>query len=407
MTGTSGGGFSTGSSGGSSSSGTGSSGAPPSSGANEAGPSSGPVTIAEIFETTVNNSSASVEDSFILFPCLRQNPLNCVTDLSCPNEGSNATWVDGQGLMSGNKPVGFQTHEYFQLGGALGTTYLATITVNGVTEGKGYLGGTRAAGNSLPEAVPTGIDMFYTGGTPNQPNSDESNYNIYEIIVWSPPPGAWTPRRFSETITADIPERFGSEVQHYFLNSFPDEGGADVTKSFDNFSVPGFPSLHQIPVPGGGILEYATQDANCLAVDNCGLPGAANHNVACGSSTSIDIPNDPSAMRCRRRTWASLCQRSTASTRPVVSRIIFATFTASRLSAVTPIAGRFQSEALHACTSRSRTLSRYMRTPPRNRIEQESHGIRWISLPNETHTFATAAIAVGIFCSATPLPSPT
>jgi hypothetical protein len=193
--------------------------------------------------------------------------------------------------MSGNNPVGFQTHEYFQLGGALGTTYLATITVNGVTEGKGYLGGTRAAGNSLPEAVPTGIDMFYTGGTPNQPNSDESNYNIYEIIVWSPPPGAWTPPAPG---AAAAPGTLGSEVQHYFLNSFPDEGGADVTKSFDNTYAVSF--THQIPVPGGGILEYATQDANCLAVDNCGLPGAANHNVACGSSTSINIPNDPTVM---------------------------------------------------------------------------------------------------------------
>ena len=179
---------------------------------------------------------------------------------------------------------GYTTHEYFQLGGTPGTMYLATFSVHGVSEAKYYMGGTRFAGDVDPPSLspPDGIDTFYTGGTP----VNVENYNIYKITVWNPPaPGADAG-----------PNGTGTEVQHYYLNSFPQKLTTNkVMNSYEDHATFPIGWTHQIPVPGGGVLEYSTADRNCRAVDNC---GPTFHTDQCGTSDprSIKIPNDPSVV---------------------------------------------------------------------------------------------------------------
>jgi len=210
-----------------------------------------------------------VQNSFILFPCYSQNQQDCITfQGACPNQNT-ALPMEQQG---------FTTHEYFTLGGTPGTMYSATFTVHGVSEAKYYMGGTRFAGNTDPTNpyAPAGIDTFYMGGTP----VNVENYNIYKITVWNPPaPGADAG-----------PGGTGTEVQHYYLNSFP-----QTNTPYEYHETFPISWTHQIPVPGGGIIEYSTADRNCRAVDNCGS-GFRTTPCTGVANSSISIPSDPSVM---------------------------------------------------------------------------------------------------------------
>jgi len=242
---------------------TGTTGATGTSGAADAGGA----TVDTIFGNK-NTYGESVKNSFILFPCYSQNLQDCITyQAACPNQDTTLPM----------EQQGFTTHEYFTLGGTPGNMYSATFTVHGVSEAKYYMDGTRFAGNGDPPNpyAPAGIDTFYTGGTP----VNVENYNIYKITVWNAAaPGADAG-----------PGGTGTEVQHYYLNSFPQT--ATPYEYHETFPISW---THQIAVPGGGIIEYSTADRNCRAVDNCG-PGFRT-TPCTGAGTSINIPSDPSVV---------------------------------------------------------------------------------------------------------------
>src|SRR5258705_12286958 len=152
---------------------------------------------------------------------------------------------------------GLTTDEYCTLGGAPGTMYRVTLRVNGVSEGKYYEMGTRAAGNGSPNVDdPNGIDGWYTGGRP----VDFENYNVYKITVRQPP------------TTPNMPES-GAEVAHYYLNSMP-----KTAIGYENHNTFPFGYAKDIVAPGGGVIHYHTADRNCHAIDNC---GAGSRSTSC------------------------------------------------------------------------------------------------------------------------------
>jgi hypothetical protein len=260
-------GSSSGSSGGAASSG--SSGGAGSSSSGSGGSSSGaaPVTIDGIFGLP-NAFGESVKDSFILFGCYSQAQQDCITNppgTACPNQNTSLP-MEQQGLT---------THEYFTLGGTVGTMYKMTLTVNAIAEAKYYENGTRAAGIGDPPNpdIPGGTDTMYTGGDP----VNIENYNIYKITVRNPPAAGAMPAT-------------GVEVQHYYLNSFP-----KTSIPYENHQTFPISFTHDIPVPGGGVIEYSTADRNCHAVDNCGIGfRATTCAVSGGVNGPRNVPNEPS-----------------------------------------------------------------------------------------------------------------
>jgi hypothetical protein len=207
-----------------------------------------PASIAGI----ANANGARLMDSFILFPCLSPALQDCITSNACPPLNT-ALPYEQQGLI---------TQEVFQLGGTPGKMYNLTVRVNGISEAKYYMGGTRAAGNAAPanpDAV-NGTDTFYTGGQP----VNFENYNVYKFIVKN---------------------AAGVELQHYYLNSFP-----MVATPYENHQTFPVAFTHDIPVPGGGTVTYYTADRNCHAIDNCGIGFRA---VSCAVSDGRMVPNEP------------------------------------------------------------------------------------------------------------------
>jgi len=189
-----------------------------------------------------------------------------------------------------------QSYEYFQLGGVPGQMYVATIHVDAIAEAKYYMSGTcdgsdtpatcqdgRAAGVGAPPAAATNTftsctspdpencnDTFYIGGEP----VNEGAYNVYKITVYNPPaPGAVAGEGGA-----------GAELQHYYLNSFPKTATPYETDTtyFISYS-------HEIPVPGGGVIEYHAADSNCRSVDNCG-PGFQSQTCPPNGPGARQIP---------------------------------------------------------------------------------------------------------------------
>jgi hypothetical protein len=234
----------------------------------------GPITIQQLAGIP-NNFSESFMSSFMLFPCYAQAAQDCSTipaGTACTNQGNNAIPMEQRGLV---------THNYFTLGGTRGTNYAVTLNVAGITEGKYYQGGTRSAGNTAIANVndPNGLNTFYTGGAP----VDAEFYNVYKLIVRNPPAAGAAPQT-------------GTEVQHYYLNSFPVIAGQNAYEQHNSFpirivtdGVGGNPA--PIVVPGGGVIEYLLNDSNCRAIDNCG-PGSLG--TVCTSTTAPRrIPGEP------------------------------------------------------------------------------------------------------------------
>ena len=161
--------------------------------------------------------------------------------------------------------------EYFPIGGQVGKMYVMTLQANGITEAKYYMGGTRAAGDGVvANANATGgTDTFYTGGQP----VNVENYNVYKLTVYGPP-------------TTSGPNAVGPEIQHYYMNSFP-----QTTTPYEDHETFPIHWVHDIPVPGGGVIQYLLEDRNCHAVDNCG-PGSRS-TPCTGQNTSRNVPNEP------------------------------------------------------------------------------------------------------------------
>jgi len=205
-----------------------------------------------------NTFGDMLKSSWFMFPCYSQQAQDCITvpgGGACPNQNTSLPF-EMQGLSFS---------ETFTVGGTAGTMYMMTIQVNGITEGKYYMNGTRfqTAAPADPEPTTGGLNMFYTGGTP----VNVENYNVYKITVNN---------------------MAGTEIQHYYLNSAPD--GTGTTYERHN----SFPLSYsaQIPIMGGGTVVYFESDRNCHAIDNCG-GNFAGSSTTCAVSAGRNIPMEP------------------------------------------------------------------------------------------------------------------
>jgi len=149
-----------------------------------------PITVDE-FAGTVNEYGFAFKDSFLLTPCTSTQNWDCLTVTGeCPNQDAVNFEEKGSTFK-----------ERFQMGGTVGTTYEVTIQVNGVSEAKYYENGERRRGDDFSDAdSPDGTDTWYIGGNPIA-----SPYNVEKITVFD-----------SDGTT---------EIQHYYLNSFPQASG--------------------------------------------------------------------------------------------------------------------------------------------------------------------------------------
>jgi hypothetical protein len=200
----------------------------------------------------VNEFGFALEDSWLLMPCLEKAGASdwfCRPHIGeCPNQ--DALDVEQRG---------YRFTERFQLGGELGTAYDVTLRINGVVEGKYYEGGVRRDGNSYANAnQPTGTDAWHTGGSPVI-----STYAIYKLSVFQP-----------DGVT---------EVEHYYLNSFPQVSGFESHQTV----LLGYEATFS--VPGQGIIEYLVVEPDCYTNNNCG-PG---DNVPCTNARGRVVPNQP------------------------------------------------------------------------------------------------------------------
>jgi hypothetical protein len=203
-----------------------------------------------------NANQNFVADSFILFPCYMNSGQDCITNkpgTQCPSNTQPGKPFEEQGLV---------IDQDFTIGGTKDKLYTATIQVNGVSEGKYYMGGTRAAGELDPPNANSdmGTDTFYTGG---QPVAQE-NYNVYSIRV---------------------KDSTGAIKYHYYLNSFPKTNTAYETHTTFAISY-----KHDITVVGGGTITYHSADFNCHAIDNC---GSGYRTVTCAVGDGRKVPNEP------------------------------------------------------------------------------------------------------------------
>jgi hypothetical protein len=201
-----------------------------------------------------NDNGDSFMSSFFIVPCYAQMQQDCYTTPGgvCPS--TNGVPFEQQG---------FTQTQVFKLGGTSGAMYNMTFTVNGITEGKYYEKGTRDAGDGAVANAESdaGTDTFYRGGNPVA----QEHYNIYKMTVKKPD---------------------GTELQHYYLNSFPINVGR-----YENHNTFALHYQKMIPVVGGGSIELFMGDSNCHAVDNCG-PG--EYSGTC--TKSRNIPSEPNLM---------------------------------------------------------------------------------------------------------------
>ncbi len=195
----------------------------------------------------INGNGFALEDSFFLVPCRESPDISvCRTRVgTCPAGGS-------------------VVEESFQIGGELGKLYDIRLQINGVVEGKIYVGGKRRNGDNtddleiLTDLPSAGADTFHAGGTPLQNN----RYSVYKISVLAPDGS--------------------SELGHYFLNSVPSSN--EQTHTAFPISYPA-----TLRVPGQGLLKYTQTAPMCEVFNNCG-PGD-NGPANCGYSRSI--PTEP------------------------------------------------------------------------------------------------------------------
>jgi hypothetical protein len=207
-----------------------------------------PITVDEL-AGKLNVYGFALKNAFFLVPCRQKMDWRCVTHLGpCPNQ-ELPNWEDRGRVFK----------ESFKMGGDAARTYAVTIRVNGIVEGKYYSGGLRRAGNDYSKLnTAAGSDAWHVGGEPVP-----SLYAAYKLTVYQ----------------ADGT----TEVQHYYLNSFPEASGLE---SHQTVSI-GYEAT--IDVPGEGVVELRHTDTNCLSMDNCGV-GDIAADVCAGAR---EIPNEP------------------------------------------------------------------------------------------------------------------
>jgi hypothetical protein len=203
-----------------------------------------------------NSFNESLIDSFFLWPCYSNQNQDCITNVpgtSCPTPDPKGNFEE-QGLV---------VNETFKVGGTPGKMYMATISVNGISEGKYYQGGVRAAGDTDPPNVQSdkGTNTWYTGGSAIY----FEYYNVYSIRVY---------------------DTAMKELQHYYLNSFPKTGNVQYEDHW-TFAISYTASF---PVMGGGTIVYHASDINCHAIDNC---GSATTSQTCPLTQARMVPNEP------------------------------------------------------------------------------------------------------------------
>ena len=208
----------------------------------------GVVDLVELVTGKTNNYGFALKDSWHIIPCVDKQAHDCypIVGGSCPNT---------------NDPVflnrGVKFEEEFEVGGEVGKSYDVTIRVNGIAEAKYYRNGTRRAGDSVVgENQAEGTDTWYIGGEPIP-----SSYNVVQLTVLKPD---------------------GSELEHYYLNSWPQDSG---NEAHETFSI-GYDATFE--VIGGGKIKYLNQDSNCRAINNCGI---GDNGSACDNARVI--PNEP------------------------------------------------------------------------------------------------------------------
>ncbi len=208
--------------------------------AGSGGGDSGPITVEE-FAGIANEYGFAWKNSFIIVPCYMVSLYNCATVPTGTSCGAGQVFK-----------------ERFTMGGTPGTNYDVTFTLNGIVEAKYYSGGTRRAGAdySNPDAA-QGTDTFYTGGSANA-----SAYDSFKLTVFE-----------SDGVT---------EVQHYWLNSFPQASGFESHRTFPI----GYEAT--IEVPGGGVIEYQENDPNCQSINNCGA--GVHDDATCPAPRTV--PNE-------------------------------------------------------------------------------------------------------------------
>jgi hypothetical protein len=203
-----------------------------------------------------NQYNEMLADSFFMWPCYSNQNQDCITNVpgtSCPIPDPKGNFEE-QGLVQ---------NETFNVGGTPGKMYMATIQVNGISEGKYYTGGTRAAGETDPPNAQSdkGTNTWYTGGSAIY----FEFYNVYSMRVYD---------------TAK------KELQHYYLNSFPKTGNVQYEDHW-TFAISYTASF---PVMGGGTIVYHASDINCHAIDNC---GNATTSQTCPANQARMVPNEP------------------------------------------------------------------------------------------------------------------
>jgi hypothetical protein len=208
--------------------------------------------------STKSNFGFYWKDSWFITGCYQKQGADCwALPNTCP----------GTPMGGGFEDSGSVARETFPLGGTMGTTYLVTFTLNGITEAKVHQGGmfanpnmdvaTPMAGDPVISEGGVNNNTFYIGGS-----AVPSTYNVMRLRVLN---------------------SAKTEVQRYYMNAFPANGGWESHRTFT------ISYTHTIEVPGGGFIEYTTEDSNCRAIDNCGV-GAAVTNGDC--SASRYIPNE-------------------------------------------------------------------------------------------------------------------
>jgi hypothetical protein len=183
------------------------------------------------------------KDSWFITGCYQKQGADCwALPNTCPGTPAGGGFEDS----------GSVARETFPLGGTMGTMYAVTFTLNGLTEAKVHQGGmfanpnmdvaTPMAGNPTISEGGVNNNTFYIGGT-----AVPSTYNVMRLRVLN---------------------AAKTEVQRYYMNAFPANGGWESHRVF------AISYTHTIDVPGGGFIEYTTEDSNCRAIDNCGVGSA-------------------------------------------------------------------------------------------------------------------------------------
>lgn len=258
------------------------------------GGSGGQIDLVDALASTPNEFGVGLKDSWYITPCYQELTFNCLTVSSANANG----FPNCPGAQAKFEESGAVFLETFELGGDAAKLYDITFRAAGIVEPKHYVGGVRRDGNNwLAGATPANSDLLYTGGEPQTPDS----FNVFKLSV------------FNTGYAGPLPAGNDSPDQHFYLNSFPEQSAkfyATVAMSYE-FVVKG--------VPGGATIEYLVQDANCLAIQNC---GSTEYDEQCSAPRTVNGITLPASYR---NTPLSTIDRVTNGEQPYAAQFIHVT----------------------------------------------------------------------------------